>query len=323
MSIRTIGILTSGGDAPGMNACIRAVVRTGLYHNVNIMGIRRGYEGLLAADYIELRARDVGGIVQRGGTMLQTSRSTEFMTPEGRDKALRNLRRARIDALIVIGGNGSMKGAHELHKLGFPVMGVAASIDNDVYGTTVAIGVDTALNTITDAVDKLRDTASSHERAFIIETMGRKSGYLAVLSGVICGAELVLIPEVDATADQIIETIAEAFARKKTHAIVMVAEGAKYNAEEVSKLLSAPEINISNRVTVLGHVQRGGRPSARDRLLAARFGRGAVEGLLDGKNGMMVALDGNTITFSNLQDVTSRTRDVSMEYYDLARILAQ
>lgn len=324
LQMRTIGVLTSGGDAPGMNACVRAVVRTGLYHNLNIIGIRRGFEGLFSSDYNELRARDVGDTIQRGGTMLGTARCQAFYTEEGRLQAFRNLQRSRVDGLIVIGGDGSLTGANYLHKLGFPVVGIPASIDNDVYGTDMSIGVDTALNTIQDAIDKLRDTATSHERTFLVEVMGRRSGYLAVMSGVSCGAEQILVPEVDFTLDEVGEVIAEAFARKKRHAIIIVAEGARYSVNEIASWLEAQDQYESNiRVTVLGHIQRGGRPTAFDRLLAARMGHAAVMGLLNGQRGVMAALRGNRIDFVPLDDVGTKQRELRLSYYELARTLAQ
>jgi 6-phosphofructokinase 1 len=317
-----IGVLTSGGDAPGMNACVRAVVRTALGHNLQVKAILQGYEGVMKCLFQEMRPRDVGGIIQKGGTILQTARSKEFYTPEGQEQGFKNLKYAGIDGLVVIGGDGSMRGAQALHKHGLPVVGIPASIDNDIWGTNMAIGVDTALNTIVEAIDKLRDTASSHKRAFLIETMGRRCGYLALMSGVIGGAEMILIPEIDTPLEEIIETVSQAYARGKTHAILMVSEGFKYKANEIAQFVEEKS-PFQTRVTILGHVQRGGRPTAFDRLLAARFGVAAVEALLRGETGSMAALTGREISFLPLEEVTSRNREANLEYYQMAKMLAR
>lgn len=318
-----IGLLTSGGDAPGMNACVRAVVRTAIGHNLQVKAIMQGYEGVLKCYFQDLRARDVGGILQKGGTILQTARCQEFYTPEGQDHGLKNLHYAGIDGLIVIGGDGSMRGAMALHQRGFPVVGIPATIDNDMWGTNIAIGVDTALNTIVEAIDKLRDTASSHKRAFIVETMGRHCGYLALMSGVIGGAELIIIPEVETPIEEVPESIAEAYARGKTHAIVVVAEGAKYNAAQIADYIARNTPELQTRVTILGHVQRGGRPSAFDRLLSARFGVQAVEALMGGASGEMVALTGREIVTVPLEEVTAHKRGANLDYYRMAKMLAK
>jgi len=226
MNVKSLAVLTAGGDAPGMNAAVRAVVRSALALGMRVHGIRRAYEGLVQGDICELGARDVGGIIQRGGTILKTARFKDFAKPEVQQAGLAQLKAHGIDALVAIGGDGTMRGALALHRLGFPVMGIPASIDNDVYGTDMSIGVDTALNTIIEAIDKLRDTASSHQRAFIVETMGRSCGYLALMSGIISGAEMTLIPEQDVPPEDVAATVREAYARGKTHAIVVVSEGA-------------------------------------------------------------------------------------------------
>ena len=316
-----IGVLTSGGDAPGMNACVRAVVRTALSHNLQVKAILQGYEGVMKCLFQEMRARDVGGIIQKGGTILQTARSSEFFTSDGQDQGLKNIKYAGIDGLVVIGGDGSMQGALALHKRGLPVVGVPATIDNDIWGTNMAIGVDTALNTIVEAIDKLRDTASSHKRAFLIETMGRRCGYLALMSGVIGGAEMILIPEIETPLQDVVETVGQAYARGKTHAIVMVAEGFKFRAGEVAQYVEE-QSPFQTRVTILGHVQRGGRPSAFDRLLAARFGVAAVETLVRGEGGM-VALTGREFVVKPLDEVVTRQREVDLTYYQMARMLAR
>ncbi len=266
-----------------MNPCLRAIVRTAHFENVEVIGIREGFDGLLRGERMRLTARDVGGIIQRGGTILQTARSSEFHERKGRVRALRELNEAEIEGLVVIGGDGSMQGAHELALLGFPVIGVPASIDNDIWGTNMSLGVDTALNTIMEAVDKLRDTASSHQRAFLIQTMGRNCGYLALMAGIICGAEVILIPERDTSLAEVSEAVEDAYARGKTHAIIIAAEGSSLAPQEVVNHLEGLEVGFKTRLTILGHVQRGGRPNAFDRLLATRMGVKAVESLLAGE----------------------------------------
>ncbi len=323
MSVKSIGVLTAGGDAPGMNAAVRAVVRTALALGLRAYGIRRAYEGLVQGDICELGARDVGGIIQRGGTILKTARFKDFAKPEVQEAALRQFRANGIEALVAIGGDGTMRGALALHRLGFPVMGIPASIDNDVYGTDIAIGVDTALNTILEAIDKLRDTASSHQRAFIVETMGRNCGHLALMSGIISGAEMILIPEQDVPPEEVAATVREAYARGKTHAIVVVSEGAKYPAIALKEKLNAMKLDVDLRVTVLGHVQRGGSPSAWDRLLAARLGVSAVERLAKGESGVMVGLQAREVLSVPMEEAGTRQRQPDMEYYRMARMLAK
>lgn len=320
-----IGVLTSGGDAPGMNACVRAVVRTAMAHHLQVKAVMQGFDGVMQCNFQDMRARDVGGIIQKGGTILQTARCKEFYTPDGQDKGLKNLRYGGIDGLIVIGGDGSMRGAMALHERGFPVIGIPASIDNDIWGTNTAIGVDTALNTIVEAIDKLRDTASSHKRAFLVETMGRHCGYLALMSGVIGGAEMVLIPEVDTPLEAVADTITEAYVRGKSHAIIIVAEGAAYNASQIAQYLAEHAPLLQTRVTILGHIQRGGRPTAFDRLLAARFGMRAVEALVAGQSesGNMTALDGREISLVPLGEVTGHKRGANLDYFAMAKMLAK
>ena len=320
---KTIAVLTAGGDAPGMNPCVRAVVRTALALGMRAIGVKRGYEGLARGVMTELGARDVGGILQRGGTMLQTARFPEFATSDVQREALRQLNAQGVDALVAIGGDGTMRGAAALDKLGFPVIGIPASIDNDVYGTDISIGVDTALNTIIEAIDKLRDTASSHQRAFIVETMGRNCGHLALMSGIISGAEMTLIPEQEVGADEVAAAVRGAYERGKTHAIVVVAEGAKLGANALKAKLDGMNTGFDSRVTILGHVQRGGSPSAWDRLMAARFGVAAVERMHKGESGVMVALKAREIVGMALAEVASRQRDADLEYYRMARMLAK
>jgi 6-phosphofructokinase 1 len=323
MALKTIAVMTSGGDAPGMNPCVRAVVRAALGNNLVVKGVRRGFEGLVNGEFDELGARNVGGIIQRGGTFLMTGRFPEFRDGKYQRQALRRLNEASVDALVVIGGEGSMNGGLALHRLGFPVLGVPASIDNDIHGTQMSLGVDTALNTIIEAIDKLRDTASSHQRAFIIETMGRECGYLALMAGIIAGAEVVLIPEQEIGPEEVAAAVSDAYVRGKTHAIIVVAEGASLPANALKDRLDEMNTGFSSRVTILGHIQRGGRPTAFDRLLAARFGVAAVERLLAGESGVMVGLQGREIETVPLEDVCGSKRRANLEYYRMARMLAK
>ncbi len=320
--IKRIGVLTSGGDAPGMNPCIRAVARTALFNGCQVYGIREGFVGLLAGNMAPLEPRDVGGIIQRGGTMLGTARSDEFATEKGQQQAVRMLNENAIDALAIIGGDGSMRGAHALAARGVAVIGIPGSIDNDMWGTNMAIGVDTALNTLCDAIDKLRDTASSHRRAFLIETMGRNCGYLAVMAGVIGGAEVILIPEAEMTVAEVGEKIEGAYKRGKTHSIVVVSEGASVKTTDLARALDEMKVGFSTRVTILGHIQRGGRPSAFDRLLATRLGVKAVDRLLAGESDVMMGLRGRAIESVRLAEVVARQRPANLEYYEMAKMLA-
>jgi 6-phosphofructokinase 1 len=319
----TIGILTSGGDAPGMNSAIRAVVRTALVNNMNVLGVMHGFEGLVNGEFRPLGARDVGGILQRGGTVLLTSRSKRFQEPAGQRDAIRKMNEMDMDALIVIGGEGSMNGAYALAKQGVKVIGIPASIDNDIWGTNIAIGTDTAMNTIMDAVDKLRDTASSHQRAFLIETMGRNSGYLAVMAGIICGAEMVLIPENPIDQQEVAVAVEDAYKRGKTHAIIINAEGSGIRTTDLAHMIDEMDLGFKTRMTILGHIQRGGSPTAYDRLLASRMGVKAVEALVEGTHGVMTGLKGKGIDFIPLQDVISNKRNVNMEYYHMVKVLAR
>jgi len=319
----TLGILTSGGDSPGMNPCIRAVVRTASGSNAQVMGVMDGYEGLINGEFRPLGVRDVGGILQRGGTILQTRRSTRFLEPHYQREAIRNMNSVGMDGLIVVGGNGSLIGAHVLAQQGMKVVGIPASIDNDVWGTDMSIGVDTAMNTIMEAVDKLRDTAASHGRAFLIETMGRGCGYLAVMAGIVCGAEMVLIPEVPVTVEEVTRAVEDAYRRGKTHAIIIVAEGASIKTTELAAALDAKDVGFTTRVTILGHIQRGGSPTAFDRMLASRLGVKAVQALLAGESDVMVGLQGRDVELIPLAEVTAKSRTASQEYIEMARMLAR
>ncbi|MCC7209484.1 MAG: 6-phosphofructokinase [Anaerolineae bacterium] len=321
--MKRIAVMTSGGDAPGMNAAIRSVVRSATAKNIEVFGIRQAYAGLLSGDLERLTSRDVSGILQRGGTILQTARNDEFKTPQGQRRGLRRLNEHGIDGLVVIGGDGSLRGAMALHKLGLPVVGIPGSIDNDIWGTDMCIGVDTALNTILGAIDRLRDTASSHERAFVIEVMGRSCGYLALMSGIMGGAEAILIPEADMELEEVARRLEDAYLKGKNHAIAVVAEGAKHSAADVAKFVENKSVGFEVRLTILGHLQRGGSPTAYDRLLASRMGIKAVSCLAAGQYGVMVALHGREMATVTLEDVTSKPAPINMDDYEMAEMLSQ
>jgi 6-phosphofructokinase 1 len=323
MTMRRIAVMTGGGDAPGMNPAIRAVVRTASAAGIEVYGIRQAYSGLLAGDFERLTSRDVSGIIQRGGTFLQTARNKEFMTTQGQKRGLRRLNEHGIEGLVVIGGDGSLRGALALHTLGFPVVGVPGSIDNDIYGTSMSIGVDTALNTILDAIDKLRDTASSHERCFLLEVMGRNSGYLATIGGIMGGAEFVIVPERAMTLEEVGQALEDAYMRGKSHAMGVIAEGATLKINEIAEYLENHEVGFEVRMTVLGHMLRGGSPSGFDRLLATRLGVAATECLLAGEFGVMVGLQGRDVGTVSLEDATSKAHIVSEEYLEMAKMLAK
>lgn len=315
--MKKLALLTSGGDAPGMNSCIRAIVRTAAYHQVKSVGVVEGFEGLIHGEMEEMTTRDVGGIIQRGGTILKTARSEEFKTKKGQREAIREMNESGIDGLIVIGGDGSLHGAHALAMQGVRVVGVPASIDNDIWGTQMSIGVDTALNTIIRAIDQLRDTASSHNRAFLVETMGRDCGYLALIGSIIGGAEFVLLPEMDYEVSDVAAVIEESYLKGKNHAIIVVAEGAKFNATRLSQELKDLDVGFKTRVTILGHIQRGGRPTAFDRLLGSRLGTKAVQALVEGESDVMVGLQNHEMALVPLAEVVGRHREIDKEYLDL------
>lgn len=323
--MKRIAVLTSGGDGPGLNPCIRSVVRTALAKELEVMGVRRGYQGLIDCDMLDLNARSVGGILNRGGTFLATARSLEFKSRKGQRQALRNLNRMSIDGLVVIGGNGSLTGALQLHNMGFPVIGIPGTIDNDVNGTDISIGVDTTLNTILDAVDKIKDTASSHHRAFLIEVMGRDSGYLALMASIASGAELALIPEVETTMEEVVQAVDDAYIRGKAHCIILVAEGWKPGARELTDYLKErrEEIGFGVRLTVLGHVQRGGSPTAYERILATRLGAAAVQALLDGHSGMMAGMLKGRPALTPLEEAVAFQKELNLELYELAKMMEQ
>jgi len=318
--MKRIAVLTSGGDAPGMNSAVRAVARTGMFYNMEVYGIRSGYKGLIDNDIFKMNLSSVGDIIQRGGTFLFTARSEEFMTPEGRKKAFNNLLNEGIDGLVVIGGDGSFRGALELEKMGVKVIGVPGTIDNDIFGTEYTIGFDTAVNNVIGSIDKIRDTATSHERIFIIEVMGRNSGWIALKSGISGGAESVLIPEISPDYDLMSERIARGITRGKRHSIIIVAEGVASAYEVAEELKKRTE--LESRVVVLGHTQRGGAPSANDRYLSAKMGYTAVQYLREGKSGLMTALVGGEIVGITLKESVENKKDIDINDYDIAALLA-
>lgn len=324
MMTKNIAVLTSGGDASGMNAAIRAIVRTGIDKGWQVWGVRRGYAGLMAGDFVPLGARDVGGIIQHGGTMLGSARCNEFKTEAGQQQALRHLDGHRINGLVVIGGNGSQKGAQALARAGFSVVGVASTIDNDLYGSEMTLGVDTALNIALEAIDRLKVTASSHQRAFLVETMGRNCGYLALMTGIAGGAEAIAIPEVETHPERIAAELRAACDRGKPHAIVVVAEGAQYDADGFIKFFREhrERLGFELRATRLGHVQRGGTPGVFDRLLATRFGAAAIEHLAKGSHGVLIGLQHGEIAATPLDEVAAQTKTLDTSLFELARVLA-
>ncbi len=320
---KSIAVLTSGGDAPGMNAAIRAVVRTGIKNGWDVYGVRNGYQGLINGQFERMTTRDVGGILQRGGTILGSARCAEFTTVEGRALAIRNLNQRGVEALVVIGGNGSQTGAYELNKMGFPVVGVASTIDNDLVGTEITIGVDTALNIALEAIDRLKVTATSHQRAFILEVMGRKCGYLALAAGLAGGAEAITLPERETDPEEIAETLSKAYEHGKNHALIVAAEGADYNAAKLTEFFKEhrDRLGFSVRSTILGHVQRGGEPGAADRILASRLGCGAVQAITRGEYGVLVGLNQNKVTTTPYEEIVGKTRELDEGLFELARLL--
>lgn len=324
-AIKRIGVLTSGGDAPGMNAAIRAVVRTGIDKGWEVFGVRQGYEGLINGDFIPMNRRSVSNIIQLGGTMLGSARCPEFKTPEGRSKAIRALNQNEIDALVIIGGNGSQTGAHALSEMGFPVVGVASTIDNDLYGSDITIGVDSALEVALEAVDRLKVTAASHQRAFLVEVMGRDCGYLALMVALAGGAEYVVIPEVEVDPDVLAAELVSAYERGKSHALVVVAEGATYNAEKLAAYFQEHKerLGFDLRVTNIGHVQRGGAPTASDRVMATQLGAGAVDCLARGEFGVLVGIIKGEIAATPLSRVVAAKKPLDTSLLKLGEVLAK
>ena len=306
-----------------MNAAIRAVTRCALANGWQVYGIRHGYEGLINGVFEPLTARSVGGIIQQGGTILGSARSPEFQTEAGRRKALRHLAQHNIDSLVVIGGNGSQAGACALSQMDFPVVGLASTIDNDLVGADITLGVDTALNIALEAIDRLKITASSHQRAFLVEVMGRKCGYLALMAGIAGGAEVVCIPEIETTPEQVARELSRAYDIGKAHALAVVAEGAKHNAQALADYFAAhhERIGFDLRATTLGHVQRGGAPTAFDRILGSRLGAGAVTALANGEHGVLVGMVRSQVTTTPLSEVIGKQKSIDPELFELARIL--
>ncbi|EAX48827.1 6-phosphofructokinase [Thermosinus carboxydivorans Nor1] len=318
--MKKIAVLTSGGDAPGMNAAIRAVVRRGIFKQLEVVGIKHGYQGLMEGDYIPLSLGSVGDIIHRGGTILQTARCEAFKTEDGQKQGLSRLKENGIDGLVVIGGDGSFNGALKLAKMGFPTVGIPGTIDNDIACTDYTIGFDTAVNTVIEAIDKIRDTATSHERTYVIEVMGRQAGNIALWSGLAGGAESILIPETEADMDDIISRLLQGQKRGKKHSIIIVAEGVA-TGNKIGEIIRE-RTGFETRVTVLGHIQRGGTPSAFDRVLGSRMGATAVDFLVEGKTGVMVAVQNNQMVAVPLEEAVSRPHSLPLSLYELAHSLS-
>ena len=322
--ITKIGIMTSGGDSPGMNAAIRAVVRTAIYCGVDVFGICRGYDGMIDGQVEQMFSHSVSNIIQRGGTILKTARSERFMDYKGRLQAYENLRKHGIEALVAIGGNGTFTGASIFDKeFNFPIIGLPGTIDNDLYGTDATIGYDTAINTVVEAADKIRDTATSHERLFFIEVMGRDAGFIALRSGIACGAEFILVPETTTYIDNLARLLKHDWRRSKTSGIVIVAEGDDMGgAYQVAAKVKEKLPEIEARVTILGHIQRGGAPSAFDRVLASTLGHHAVKGLLEGERGVMTGIINKDVVYTPFDKAIKHHKDINRELLEMSRILA-
>ena len=320
-----LAVLTSGGDAPGMNAAIRAAVRSGASLGIEMLGVRHGYNGLIAGDFLPLGPRDVGGIIELGGTMLGTSRCPAFLTEAGQEKAVRQLVQRDISGVVVIGGNGSQAGARALSQRGIAVVGVASTIDNDLAGSDVTLGATTALGIALESIDRLRVTASAHGRVFLVEVMGRTCGYLALMAGIAGGAEAIAIPEADESPEQIAAAIQDAYQRGKSHAIVVVAEGARYDADALARHFAehAERLRFELRVTKLGHVQRGGAPCPFDRLTASLLGAAAVERLAARQHGILLGIVGGELTATALAEVAPTGKPLDPKWLKLARMLAR
>ncbi|MFH1296587.1 MAG: 6-phosphofructokinase [Bacteroidota bacterium] len=322
--IENIGVFTSGGDSPGMNAAIRAVVRTGIWEGYDMFGIYRGYEGLIDDQIEPLYSHSVSNIIQRGGTILKTSRSKRFMTLEGRAKAYENLMKHNINALVAIGGNGTFTGAAEFTKeFDIPVIGLPGTIDNDLYGTDYTIGFDTAINTVVEATDKIRDTATAHDRLFFIQVMGRDSGYIALWSGVACGAEFILVPETKTYIDNLTRLVKHDIRKNKTSGIVIVAEGDDAgDAEAIAARVKEQLPDLQTRVTILGHIQRGGSPSAWDRMLASMLGYASITALKEGQQGVMVGLINKQIVYTPFEEAIKSRKGMILDLLEMSRVLA-
>lgn len=322
--VKRIGVLTSGGDAPGMNAAIRAVVRTGIYNGLEVFGIMRGYQGLIEDDIYQMESKSVANIIQRGGTILKTARCKEFFDYDGRKKAYDNLSKRDIEGLVIIGGDGSFRGAVQFSReFDIPCIGLAGTIDKDIQGTDFTIGFDTAVNTAVEAIDKVRDTMDAHDRIFIIEVMGRDAGYIALHSGIATGAENILIPERKTDMDAVVASLLEKEKRKKLVNLIVVAEGDDFGgAEEVQKLLKVKLPQAEIRICILGHIQRGGAPTCIDRLIASRMGFHAVECLMEGKNNVFVGIQNNKMHYLPLENAVKSKGKISDEWLRIVKILA-
>ena len=317
--IKKIGILTSGGDAPGMNAAVRAVVRTAIYNGIRVVGFERGYQGLLENSFYEMNMTSVSDIIQRGGTILKTARCEAFKTPDGQKYASFILEKNEVDALVVIGGDGSFRGALELGRFGSKVIGIPATIDNDVYGTDYSIGFDTAVDTVVSAINKIRDTASSHERIFVVECMGRKSGWISLMAGLAGGAEDILIPERDFSYENTAGKIKRGFDRGKVHGIIVLAEGVEISEVFAENLVKHLGLKV-NRI-VLGHIQRGGQPSSFDKVLGSKMGYWAIEELLKSHHGMMIGVRGNEKVRVSFEDISNNRNNVDDVLVEMATVL--
>ena len=331
--MKKIAILTSGGDAPGMNPAIRAIARTAIYNNIEVVGVKRGYAGLIEGDFMKMDRSSVADIIHKGGTMLLSARTEDFKTMEGKKTALEQMEKAGIEGLVVIGGDGSLRGVEEINEdLNFPAIGIPGTIDNDLACTDYSLGFDTAINTILDAINKIRDTATSHERTFIIETMGRRAGFLTLNAGLAGGAEKILIPEIEFTIEEVVSKIKKGYERGKLHSIVLVAEGVgeefQTNRDEKESrafLLGqaiSKKVDLETRVIILGHLQRGGRPTAVDRIIGSQMGARAVELLLEGEQNVMVAFENNEITYKPVKEVLTKEKKIDVKAYNLAEILS-
>ena len=322
--ITKIGVLTSGGDSPGMNAAIRAVVRTGIYHGMEVYGIMRGYSGMVEGEIQKMESRSVANIIQRGGTILKTSRSNEFLTPEGRGKAYKNLKQFGIEGLVIIGGDGSFRGAQIFsNEYDIPCIGLPGTIDKDIAGTDFTIGFDTAVNTAVEAIDKIRDTADAHDRLFIIEVMGRDAGYIALHSGISTGAEHILIPEKKTSYTELISSLKEKHGRKKLVNLIVVAEGEEFGgADELAKHIKLQIPDQDLRVCILGHIQRGGAPSCFDRVIASRMGYHAIECLMEGRFNVFIGIVNNKMNYTPLDEAVKKKQRISEEWMKIVKILA-
>jgi len=321
--VTKIGVLSSGGDAPGMNAAIRAVVRTGIYYGLEVFGIMRGFQGMIENDIVPMHSRSVANIIQRGGTILKTARCKDFFEPAGRKKAYEHLKALGINGLVIIGGDGSFRGANVFaSEFDIPCIGLPGTIDKDIAGTDFTIGFDTAVNTAVSAIDKIRDTADAHDRLFIIEVMGRDAGYIALHSGISTGAENILIPERKTDIEELVSSLMEKERRKKLVNMVVVAEGDEFGANEIARIIAERMPNAETRVCILGHIQRGGSPTCLDRLIASRMGYAAVESLLEGRFNVMVGIRNNSMNYIPLEKAVKSKQRVSDDWLRIVKILA-